>query len=528
MITQLTATRRRGSPLGFVLTVLSASAASSASSQSAPRDVDAYVAAAIKRFDQPGVAIGVIKDGKVVFAQGWGVRRIGESTPVDAHTLFQVASNTKSVTTAALAILVREGKLRWDDPVTNYLPGFRLGGAPYVSEQMTVRDLLSHRSGLSLGAGDLLWFHSTLTRDQLIHQLRYIAPATSFRSAYAYDNVLFVVAGAVVAAAAGMPWDDFVRTRIFQPIGMTETGTDIGMFSTGADVASPHGRLAGKMSIVPFDTVENTGPAGAVNSTVTDWLKYMRTQLDSGRVDAATALWRPSETSAMWQPEINIPIGNYAPAIRALQPNFLGYALGWSVRDYRGLKMVTHDGGLAGMLSRTILIPEKRLGIVILTNGETSSYRALGWWLLDYYLGAPTPRIDWAATMSQGDQSTQATDKAFEDSASAARHADVGPSLPLPGYAGTYADAWYGEATMAVEEGHLVMHWSHSPALIADLEHWQYDTFRARMRVKNVADAFVTFSLGPDGSVDRVTLLPFYPSTDFSFNYQDLLFRPVH
>jgi hypothetical protein len=227
----------------------------------------------------------------------------------------------------------------------------------------------------------------------------------------------------------------------------------------------------------------------------------------------------------MWSSHIDIGIGNPPPALMALRPNFLGYGLGWTLRDYRGLKVVTHDGGLAGMLSRTVLIPEKKLGIVVLTNGETPAYQALAWWLADYYLGAP--RTDWSAAYAALGEQGQAADKAFVDSADAARDRDAGPSLPLARYAGRYQDSWYGDATIAVENGHLVMRWSHSAALTADLEHWQFDTFRAHMRVPNVADAFVTFTLKFDGTVDRMTLQPFLPSTDFSFNYQDLLFRPV-
>ncbi len=506
--------------------VLSSLIAAPLAAQAAPKDVDAYITSTLARMNQPGVAVGVIRDGKIVFAGGWGVRRIGETTRVDEHTLFQVASNTKAVTAAALGILVKDGKLKWDDPVTDYLPWFRLGGSPYVSRELTVRDLLTHRSGLSLGAGDLLWFHSNRTREEVLRQLRYIAPATSFRSSYAYDNVLFIAAGAVVEAASGMKWDEFVRTRIFQPIGMTETGTSIGMFTSGTNVASPHGRVDGKMAVIPYDSVENTGPAGGTNSTVNDWLKWVRVQLDSGRVEGGSPLWTPAQTQAFWRPEINIrissgPAGKFQPLI----PNFLSYGLGWSLRDYRGVKVVTHDGGLAGMLSRVILVPEKRLGIVIFTNGETSAYESLGWWLLDYSLGAP--RTDWTSVFNESQDGSIARDKAFEDSASAARHKDVGPALPIGQYAGRYTDAWYGEVSVVEEGGHLVLHWSRSPALTADLEHWQYDTFRAHMRVTNVADAFVTFSLGADGKVERMTLKPFYPSTDFSFNYQDLLFKPV-
>jgi len=495
------------------------------SAAQAPPEVDAFVTDALKRFDQPGAAIAVVQDGKVVFQQGWGVRRLGEPARVDDQTLFQIASNTKAVTAAALAILVDDGKLKWDDPVTDYLPWFRLGGDPYVTREFTVRDLLIHRSGLSLGAGDLLWFHANFTREEIARRLRYIAPTASFRSRYAYDNVLFIVAGEVVKAASGMEWDDFVRTRIFQPLGLRNTQTSVRLFRAGGNVASPHARIDGRMTVVPFDTVDNIGPGGAINSSVAEWARWLRVQLDSGRVEGDRRLWNAARTREMWHPGITIPIGNPTPGFEALQPNFQGYALGWGVRDYRGLKLITHTGGLSGMLSRVFLVPEKRLGIVVLTNGETGAFNALGWWVLDYYLRAP--RTDWTAAFLQAGQQSADRDRAFEDSAQAARHREVGPSLPLAELAGHYADAWYGEVTVKVEDGHLVLYWSRSPSLTADLEHWQYDTFRARMRVRNAADAFVTFSLGYDGRVERMTLAPFLPSTDFSFNYQDLLFRPV-
>jgi CubicO group peptidase (beta-lactamase class C family) len=509
----------------FLFTAVTLAAPGALHAQAAPKEVDAYVTATLRRFDQPGAAIAVVKDGKVVFQQGWGVRRLGEAARVDDQTLFQIASNTKAVTAAALAILVDDGKLRWNDPVTDYLPWFRLGGDPYVTREFTVRDLLVHRSGLSLGAGDLLWFHSDYGREEIARRLRYIAPTASFRSRYAYDNVLFIVAGLVVEAASGMSWDDFVRTRIFGPLGLRHTQTSVRLFRPGDDVAAAHGRIDGRMQVVPWDTVDNIGPAGAINSSAAEWARWLLVQLDSGRVDASRRLWSAARTREMWSPEINIPIGDPDSGFEALRPDFQGYALGWGIRDYRGRKIVTHTGGLSGMLSRVFLVPSERLGIVVLTNGETSAFNALGWWLLDYYLGAP--RTDWAAAFARAAQRTTSRDRAFEDSAETARRQDVGPSLPLSGYAGTYTDAWYGDVTLALEGGHLVLHWSHSPSLAADLEHWQYDTFRARMRARTAADAFVTFALKPDGRVDRMTLVPVLPSTDFSFNYQDLLFRPA-
>ena len=227
----------------------------------------------------------------------------------------------------------------------------------------------------------------------------------------------------------------------------------------------------------------------------------------------------------MWSPEIALPIRDGPPALLSLRPNFAAYGLGWFLRDYRGLKVVWHDGGLQGMLSRTILVPEKRIGIVVLTNGLTLSYQALGWTVLDWALGAP--KTDWGTIFHGFDQAGQDADRAFEDSAQTARKKEIGPSLPLDQYAGTYTDTWYGDVTLAREGDHLVLRWSRTPGATADLEHWQYDTFRARMRNRTVADAFLTFSLGPDGRIDRMTMVPVLPSTDFSFDYQDLLFRPA-
>lgn len=522
-------TLRNSAGLAVLLTTLSPFPVppSPLAAQAAPKDLDAYVTQALRRFGQPGVGIAVVRDGKVAFQQGWGVRKTGEPARVDENTLFQIASNSKAVTAAALAILVDDGKLKWDDPVTDYLPWFRIGGDPYITREMTVRDLLVHRSGLSLGAGDLLWWFGDFDREEIARRIRYLTPATSFRSHYAYDNVLYVVAGEVVRAASGMTWDDFVRTRIFEPLGMRSANTSVRHFRPGDNVAVPHARVStsGAMEAITWDTVDNIGAGAAVNASVSDWARWLMVQLDSGRVDERLRLWKDSQTRAMWNPEINIPVSVPSAPFTPLRANFSGYALGWSIRDYRGLKLVTHTGGLAGMLSRVFMVPEKRLGIVVFSNGETNAFNALGWWVLDYYLGAP--RTDWAAAFATAGDETLARDRAFEDSAQAARKKDVGPSLPLARLAGRYADAWYGDVTLTEENGHLVLRWSRSPGLTADLEHWQYDTFRARMRVKYAADAFVTFQLKHDGTVDRMMMVPVLPSTDFSFDYQDLLFRPV-
>jgi CubicO group peptidase (beta-lactamase class C family) len=489
------------------------------------QDFDAYVARSLETLNTPGVAIAVVKDGKLLFAKGYGVRTRGDKTPVDAHTLFQIASNTKAFTTAALALLVDEGKLSWDDPVTNVLPGFQLSD-PFVTREFTVRDLVTHRSGLGLGAGDLLWFHSNYSRAEIAHRIRFAKPVSSFRSQYAYDNVLYIVAGEVLAAAAGTSWDDFVQRRIFAPLGMSESGTTTAFFTSSADAATPHAVEAGRLEVVPLDSVENIAPAGGIASNVADLAKWLICRLDSGRY-AGGRLFSERQAREMWSGHTILPIADPPPPLAALRPSFAEYGLGWRLRDYQGRKIVSHTGGLAGMSSQITLVPAEKVGIVILTNSEADLMAALTYRLLDDLLGAPRPRTDWVAAFAQAGRLARARAESTLSAGRAARDSASSPSLTLDRYAGRYRDGLYGDAALALESGKLVLRFSRSPALVGDLEHWQYDTFIARWRTRHIEDAYVTFALAPDGSIDRFQMAAVSPLADFSFDYQDLLFRPV-
>src|SRR5215217_670757 len=261
-----------------------------ATAQQAPPDFDNYVRRVMQSFTVPGLSVAIVKDGKVVLAKGYGVRRMGDSTPVDARTRFGIASNTKLFTATAVAILVEEGKLAWDNPVTAYLPGFAMSD-PYVTHELTVRDLLVHRSGLGLGAGDLLWWPpSTYNRKEIARRIRNIPLSTSFRSAYAYDNVLYLVAGEVIEAVSGKSWEDFVAKRILAKVGMTGSNVRHSAAAGGGNVASPHARVEGKVRpIRPFAS-DNTNPAGGINSSATDIAKWMLVQLREGRLADGTPL----------------------------------------------------------------------------------------------------------------------------------------------------------------------------------------------------------------------------------------------
>ncbi|PYP18687.1 MAG: serine hydrolase [Gemmatimonadetes bacterium] len=507
----------------LVAAVLALGAPAAAAQQFRQKDFDAYVRRGLQMLQVPGAAVAVVKDGKLVFAQGYGVRTLGDTGRVDAHTLFQIASNTKAFTTAALAMLADEGKVAWDDPVTQHLPAFQLYD-PYVTREFTVRDLVTHRSGLGLGAGDLLWFHSNYDRVEIIHRIRAAKPASSFRSRYAYDNVLYIAAGEIVPTVTGKSWDDFIKERILTPLDMTESGTGIAFLSSTADIATPHAVEKGKLQIVPRDSVDNTGPAGGIVSNVSDMAKWLLCRLDSGRF-AGGRLFSERQARVMWAGQTILPIGDPPSPLAALRPSFSEYGLGWFLRDYRGRKLVGHTGGLAGMTSQVMLVPSERLGLVVLTNGESSLMTALAYRLLDTFFGAPP--TDWVAAFAQAERLERTQADSIVRARSSSRDSLAGPSLPVARYAGTYRDELYGDAAIALEQDRLVLRFRHSPAFVGDLEHWQYDTFIARWRTAHIEDAYVTFALRPDGSVEQFKMEAVSPLADFSFDYQDLLFKPV-
>jgi CubicO group peptidase (beta-lactamase class C family) len=492
-----------------------------------PRDFDAYVARVMKDFEVPGIAIAVVKDGRVLLAKGYGVRKLGEPAPVDAQTLFGIASNTKAFTATALGILVEEGKLQWDAPVINYLPWFQMYD-PFVTREITIRDLLVHRSGLGLGAGDLLWWPtSTYDRKEIARRLRYIKPETSFRTAYAYDNVLYSVAGEVIEAVSGQTWEDFVSSRILARVGMTTSSVRHSAAAAGGNIATPHAAIDGRVRpIAPFGS-DNVNPAGGINAGAADIAKWLMVQLDSGKLADGTRLFKPQTTFELWSIVTPYRVGRVPPDLAAQQPNMAGYALGFEVRDYRGRKVVTHTGGLPGYVSRITLVPDERLGIAVFTNQEIGqAFQSITWRLLDHFLGAPP--TDWQTVYRIRKARQDSIVAAQEQAAAAHRDTTSRPSLPLAKYAGAYRDAWYGDISIALENGKLVMRFSHSPPLTGDLEHFQYDTFIARWRDRELrADAYVTFALKPDGSIDHVKMAAVSPATDFSFDFQDLLLLPT-
>jgi CubicO group peptidase (beta-lactamase class C family) len=489
------------------------------------KKIDQIVARAMAAFQVPGIAVGVIKDGKLIFAKGYGVREVGKTDPVNVDTVFQIGSNTKAFTAAALAILVDQGKLGWDDKVIDFLPDFRMHD-PYVTREFTIRDLLTHRSGLGAGAGDLMFVPETdMTRDEIIHGLRYLKPVSGFRTRFDYDNLLYVVAGQVVAAVSGQSWESFVEARIMAPLGMRSCTASFSRLRDRSNMASPHVVAEGKLKSIPVVNMDVIGPAGTINCSINGMSKWVVSQLARGATPDGPALFKPERSEEMWTMNTIKPLNpQLAPLFRT---HFSGYALGWEVSDVFGRKRVAHTGGVIGTVTWVSMIPELNLGILVFTNQESGeAMQSVGNQILDAYLGAP--KRDWV-DMAVAYAKNQANNAAGIEE-DVARHLTSATSaaLPLANYTGQYKDPWRGSATVQMVNNRLILTISRTSALEATLVPYSGHIFVARWVDRSIkADAFVRFEQGFDRNITGITMEAISPVTDFSFDFQDLHFQKV-
>jgi CubicO group peptidase (beta-lactamase class C family) len=487
-----------------------------------PQDIDRLAERIQQKFAVPGMAVAIVKDGKVLFAKGYGVREVGKPDKVDASTLFGIGSNTKAFTVAALAILVDEGKLSWDDKVIDRLPGFRLSD-PYVTRELTIRDLLTHRSGLGLGSGDLMLFPaSDFTRSEIIHNLRYLAPASSFRSRFAYDNLLYIVAGELIPTITGVSWETFVQTRILDRLG-TGCAATFNLTSGNHNVAMPHVVIDDKLTAVTPDPSTAYDPAGSIECNATGMAAWAQLQLADGRFKDGAPLFSPAQHKQMWSPQT---IVSPLPATAAMtQTHFRDYGLAWFLEDYQGSERVWHTGGLIGMVSYVSLLPEQHVGVIVLTNQQSgAAMSAMMQSLLDPFLGKP-PR-DWVAIWDrQVSEQTKLGDAADHDAEAAIKSAGGKTFLPLDAYVGVYHDPWRGDVVVKKAGDKLRMVFGRTAGMQGDMQVMKGNVFVVRWDDRSLkADALINFRTGMDGSVSGMTMAPLSPTTDFSFDFQDLDF----
>ncbi len=512
---------------GFLLAGDSVAAGAAQPAPAADEErVDLVVQRAMETFSVPGIAVGIVKDGELVLAKGYGLREMGRPEPVDGDTLFGIASNTKAFTAAALAILVDEGKITWDDRVVDHLPQFQLMD-PYVTREFTIRDLLTHRSGLGLGAGDLMMWPSTdFTREEIMARLKFLKPASSFRSTFAYDNLLYMVAGEIVTAVTGKSWEDFVEQRILNPLNMAPCAVVRSRVKGTDNIASPHVPVGGNLQVVVPGGIEAIAAAGAIRCNINGMAKWVKLQLAGGKMADGTALFSVEQQKEMWSPQTILPVGDDAYEMN--RTHFRSYGLGWGLDDVHGYKRVSHTGGLLGMVSYVNLVPELDLGVIVLTNQQSgAAMTAISLHILRAYMGAD--ERDLVGYFEERANAREAELSAVEDeSAATARRGNSQPSLPLAAYAGTYRDDWRGDVWIREDGGTLTLKFSRTDLLEGDMEHYLYDTFVVRWKDRSLdADAFVRFRLDYDGGIEEMTMKAVSERTDFSFDFHDLSFRKV-
>lgn len=445
------------------------------------RALDAYFAQARKDWGVPGLAVAIVKDGRVVLAKGYGIRELGKPEVVDENTLFAIASNSKAFTAVALATLVDQGKLTFDTPVRQVLPWFQLY-APYVSEDARVRDLLSHRIGLRTFGGDLLWYGTTYSSEDVARRTRFLKQAAPYRSSYGYSNVMFVTAGQMIPALTGRSWTDYVASTILAPLGMTRTVTSIDSLSHRGDVATPHAYWRGNLQPFPWRSWNSVQAAGGIISSAADMAKWLRLLAGRGAIGGDT-LVRPATLRALWTPQVSFGTG-IDPKLQIQTTHLRGYGMGFNLADYRGRFVASHGGAADGMFSQLAVVPEEGLGVVVLTNSTTALSVALVNRVLDEYLSPPGAVVrDWSAEQLPGwkkgeEQELQRRQEYVKAPASPR------PPQPLAAYAGTYGGDLYGDATVAVEGQKLVLRLLPAPEMVADLTPLDGDRFLLEWRAK--------------------------------------------
>lgn len=508
----------------FALCFLTASQAQPITSA----EVDQLTERVLKTFDVPGIAVAIIKDGKVIHSKGYGVRSLNTRQKVDENTLFGIASNSKAYTAAALGILVDEQKIKWDDKVTQYIPEFKMYN-PWVTEEFTIKDLLTHRSGLGLGAGDLMMWpdSSNFTKADIIHNLRYLKPVSSFRTKYDYDNNLYIVAGEIVARASGMSWEDFVEKKIMQPLGFAASAASIARLKGTSNIIDPHAPVNGKVQVINIDWSETANAAGGIYSNLTDMSKWVIMQLNHGKFGDGLSqrLFSEEVQQEMWTPQTIIPVRGPTP----YNTHFSSYGLGWGLSDVKGYLQATHTGGLAGIVTQVTLIPELKLGIIVFTNQQVGqAFVSITNTIKDSYLGMPKKdRVKeyhdrWLAGNAEAKKITDQIWKDIEAQKTTATILDVTP------YIGKYTDPWFGDIVISERDGKLRFESKRSPRLKGEMLYYKANTFIVKWNDRYLdADAYVEFQLDRNGKGVGITMNAISPLTDFSFDFQDLNFKKV-
>ena len=478
------------------------------------KQLDAYYEKAIIDWNVPGMAIAIVKDGEIIFSKGYGTANVDTDAKVDGNTLFAIASNSKSFTSAALAILVDEGKLSWNDRVRDYLPWFELYD-PYVSDNFTIRDLLTHRSGLKTFSGDLLWYGSNLSREEVVRNAKYLEPTFDFRAGWGYSNIMYICAGLVIEEVSGMSWDDFIKERILDPLKMNRTVSSTNELEGMENISAPHNDFEDGLVTIEWLNWDNIAPAGGLISSVNDVSKWLIFQMNKGVTADGDTLINARRFTEMWENANPQGVSSWSSE-KWPSTHFKGYGLGWAVFDYQGKKVIGHGGGYDGFITNTTFVPEENLGMVILTNKNTSLYYPLKFQTLDVFLEAEE-EVDWSAEflplIKDGEKrAEEAAAKAEEE-----RIKDSKPTLPVEDYLGTYHCKMYGDAKVFMDGDKMMLDMVPTDIYLGTLTHWQYNTWKIEMKgVPALPYGLVNFIIDDHGKVVEMQID--IPNPDFYFD----------
>ncbi|MBA4317220.1 MAG: serine hydrolase [Flavobacterium sp.] len=490
--------------------------------------LDKLVESTLKNFDVPGISVAIVKDGKVIHAKGYGVKSILTNEKVDANTLFGIASNSKAFTSAALAMLVDEGKVKWDDKVIKHLPNFKMYNE-YVTNEFTIRDLLTHRSGLGLGAGDLMFWPggTDFTPKDVVENLQYLKPVSAFRTKYDYDNLLYIVAGEIIQKVSGKSWCDFIEERMMKPLEMNNSAASFVRLKDTTNVIAPHVPTDGKLKVISRYQDHIFDAAAGIYSSVNDLSKWMIMQLQNGKYgsEKQNSMFSEKEQNEMWQLQTIIPSNARAP----YNTHFSGYGLGWFLSDVKGYKQVSHTGGLEGIVTQVTLFPELNLGIVVLTNQQSgAAFSAITNTIKDSYLGIPYTDYVELYSKREKDNVSKSDKETVEVWATVAKNKKENLKIDLKKYTGTFKDDWFGAILISEKKGKLLFKSIRSPKLIGEIFFYKDNTLVVKWNTRSFnADAFLSFELDKNGNMNVLKMKPISELTDFSYDFQDLNFIKV-
>lgn len=468
------------------------------SPQSLPEDFESWIESSRKDWKIPGMAVGVVKDGEVIYAKGFGEKRLGSGEQVDANTIFSIASVSKNITAAALGILVDEGKINWDDKIIQHIPWFQLKD-PWVTQELTIRDALTHRVGLGRILGNRLQFMTESSRDSVLYQMRFMDLEKPFRSEFVYNNIMYSLAGQIIEHVDGRTWDEFLKERLFEPLEMNSSSTSITQLKKGDNQAYPHQEINGEVVPIQRRNWDNAGPAGGVNASINDLNKWMLMQFGVPGIYNGNTIISEKQMNEIRKPQM---IRYQSKALSAQN----SYGFGWSITDYNGKRVISHGGATDGFNTAMYLLPELDLGIIVVANNFNSLGNAIAYQVMDAFLGdnESETETDWSKRYLEShrmafDKAAKAREEIHQNRAKKTK-----PTLDLDAYVGIYQSKGYGKVEVKKEGQNLIMHFWNSDNLLAKLEHWHYDTFRAVWKNPAQREEFMQFHLNKKGKVEAL------------------------